>query len=76
MVYPPTVAGGFDPHFHLFSKAPSAPAAFDRLGDGNCMTSAMLPVRGRSRRDMEHGECRGVPLLKDRGIKLGELERI
>ena len=25
------------------------------------MTSAMLPVRGRSRRDMEHGECRGVP---------------
>lgn len=37
-----------------------APAAFDRLGDGNCMTSAMLPVRGRSRRDMEHGECRGV----------------
>lgn len=44
----------------LGQQAPSAPAAFDRLGDGNCMTSAMLPVRGRSRRDMEHGECRGV----------------
>lgn len=40
--------------------AAAAAAAFDRLGDGNCMTSAMLPVRGRSRRDMEHGECRGV----------------
>ncbi|CAJ1392478.1 unnamed protein product [Effrenium voratum] len=40
--------------------AATAPAAFERFGDGECMTSAMLPVRGRSRRDMEHGECRAV----------------
>lgn len=39
---------------------PAAAAAFDRFGDGDCMTSAMLPVRGRSRRDMEHGACRAV----------------
>eukprot|EP00439_Symbiodinium_sp_Y106_P087081 s121_g39.t1 len=38
----------------------TAPAAFERLGDGECMTNAMLPIRGRSRRDLEHGECRAI----------------
>mmetsp|Transcript_15551 Transcript_15551/g.36800 ORF Transcript_15551/g.36800 Transcript_15551/m.36800 type:complete len:1335 (+) Transcript_15551:72-4076(+) len=40
--------------------ATPAPAAFERFGDGECMTNAMLPIRGRSRRDLEHGECRAI----------------
>eukprot|EP00931_Biecheleriopsis_adriatica_P115458 TRINITY_DN91243_c0_g1_i1.p1 TRINITY_DN91243_c0_g1~~TRINITY_DN91243_c0_g1_i1.p1 ORF type:complete len:1344 (+),score=210.68 TRINITY_DN91243_c0_g1_i1:99-4130(+) len=35
-------------------------ASFQRMGDGNCMTVHMMPLRGLSRMDLTHGQCRAL----------------
>mmetsp|Transcript_50847 Transcript_50847/g.91400 ORF Transcript_50847/g.91400 Transcript_50847/m.91400 type:complete len:1384 (+) Transcript_50847:47-4198(+) len=52
-------------------------AAFERYGDGDCMAAGNMPMRGRSRRDLSHGECRNLCNTQDcNGYSYAPCERI
>ncbi|CAE8685594.1 unnamed protein product, partial [Polarella glacialis] len=44
----------------LSSAGVQAADGFQRYGDGECISPGLLQVRGKTRRDVSHGECRAV----------------